>query len=263
LGKLVADCWLILKFPAGNRGLGMTHKTKGIVLRTVKYGETSLVVTMFTELFGVQVYMVKGIRSAKNKKGNYFLPGAILDMVVYHHEQKNMQMIKEFSWAVLFNNVLSDVIKNSIALYMVELLTKCLKQPEQNTDLFAFCEDALLQLDAAVPSVAANFPLYFSLQLPQFFGFRIQDNYSDEYPVLDLQEGCFESSLPAHPHFIDGEAASVISHLLKTMQPFELSEIKLNHQARRKMLLQLQDYYALHIPDFGVMKTLGVLHEVL
>ena len=43
----------------------MTHKTKGIVLRTVKYGETSLVVIMFTELFGIQTYMVNGVRSAK------------------------------------------------------------------------------------------------------------------------------------------------------------------------------------------------------
>ncbi|MFL5786527.1 MAG: recombination protein O N-terminal domain-containing protein [Flavisolibacter sp.] len=37
----------------------MIHKTKGIVLRTVKYGETSLVVTMFTELLGLQYYIVK------------------------------------------------------------------------------------------------------------------------------------------------------------------------------------------------------------
>jgi DNA repair protein RecO (recombination protein O) len=241
----------------------MTHKTKGIVLRTVKYGETSLVATVFTELFGLQVYMVKGVRSAKNKKAGYFVSGAILDMVVYHHEHKNMQMIKEFSWAVLFRNVLSDVIKNSVALYMVELLHKCLKQPEQNTALFYFFEDALLALDEAPPSVAANFPLYFTLHLPHFFGFRIQDNYNENFPVLDLQEGCFEKNNPHHPHFIEGEEAAVVSHVLKAMQPHELADIKLNHQTRRKLLQQLQVYYALHIPDFGQMKTLAVLSEVL
>ena len=43
----------------------MTHKTKGIVLRTVKYGETSLVAIILTELFGVQTYMVNGVRTSK------------------------------------------------------------------------------------------------------------------------------------------------------------------------------------------------------
>lgn len=243
----------------------MTHKTKGIVLRTVKYGETSLVVTVLTELFGVQTYMVNGVRSSKNKtsKANYFLPGAILDMVVYHHEQKNMQRIKEFGWSVLYHQVLSDVIKNSIALYMVELLYKCLKQPEQNADLFLFCEDALLKLDEANKKSTANFPLYFALHLPQFFGFRINDNYSESTALLDLQEGSFESAIPRHPHFIDGENAFTTSQILKTMHPDELGEIKLNHEVRRKLLLQYQDYYALHIPEFGQMKTLAVLHEVL
>lgn len=243
----------------------MTHKTKGIVLRTIKYGETSLVVTMLTELFGVQTYMVNGVRSSKQKtsKANYFLPGAILDLLVYHHEQKNMQRIREFNWSVIYQNVLSDVIKNSIALYMMELLYKCLKQPEQNTDLFYFCEDALQQLDKADKRVTANFALYFALHLTQFFGFRMNDDYSDNENILDLQEGSFESYLPNHPHFIDGENAYITSQLLKVMQPFELDQIKLHHETRRKLLLQYHDYYALHIPDFGEMKTLTVLHEVL
>ena len=120
----------------------MTHKTNGIVLRAVKYGETSLVVTIFTELFGVQAYMVNGIRS-NNKNGGraaMYQPGAILEMEVYHNEQKNMQRIKECSWAFLYRNILGDVVKNSIALFMVELLYKTLKQPEENSSLFYFCD---------------------------------------------------------------------------------------------------------------------------
>lgn len=243
----------------------MTHKTKGIVLRTVKYGETSVVVTIFTELFGIQTYMVNGVRSSKKSafKANHFQPSAVLDLVVYHSDQKPLQRIKEFSWSILFQQVLSDVIKNSIALYMVELLQKCLKQPEQNTALFYFCEDILLQLDVAEKAITANFALYFSLQLPQFFGFHINDNYSANEAVLDLEEGIFISQQPDHPHFIEGELAQVTSQLLKVMQPQELSQFKLNHETRRKLLLYYQDYYSLHIPDFGQMRTLTVLHEVL
>jgi DNA repair protein RecO (recombination protein O) len=243
----------------------MTHKTTGIVLRTIKYGETSVVVTIFTELFGVQTYMVNGVRTAKKSsaKANYFQPAAILDLVVYHNEQQTMQRIKEFNWHFLYQQVLSDVIKNSIALYMTELLHKCLHQPEQNTALFYFFEDVLMQLDGAGKAVTANMPLYFSLHLTQFFGFKMNDDYGADQNILDLKEGGFVTEQPAHPDFIDGENALITSQLLKVMQPYELEDIKLHHSTRRKLLLHYQDYYAFHIPGFGKMKTLAVLHEVL
>ena len=243
----------------------MTHKTKGIVLRTIKYGETSLVVTIFTELFGVQTYMVNGVRSTKKSaaKANYFQPAAVLDLIVYHSENKPMHRIKEFSWAFLYDNVLTDVIKNSIASFMVELLQKCLKQPEANTNLFNFCEEALQELDKCNKKVAANFPLFFALHLTHFFGFRMADNYDAEDCYLDLQEGGFIDHQPVHPHFIGGEKAALTSQLLKVMQPYELEEFNLNHAIRRQLLLHYQDYYALHISEFGQMKTLMVLHEVL
>ncbi|WP_301921272.1 DNA repair protein RecO [Ferruginibacter sp.] len=243
----------------------MTHKTKGIVLRTIKYGETSVVVTIFTELFGVQTYMVNGVRTAKKSsaKANHFQPAAILDMIVYHNDLQSMQRIKEFKWDYLFDRVLSDVIKNSIALYMVELLQKCLPQPEQNIPLFYFCEDVLIQLDKANKSVTANFALYFSLQLTHFFGFKMNDDFNEQQNILDLQEGSFVKDQPAHPNFIDGELAMITSQLLKVMQPFELEDVKLHHDKRRLLLQHYQDYYALHIADFGKMKTLMILHEVL
>ena len=243
----------------------MTHKTKGIVLRTIKYGETSVVVTIFTELFGVQTYMVNGVRTSKKSsaKANHFQPGAILDLIVYHNDLQTMQRIKEFKWDFLYQQILSDVIKNSIALYIVELLQKCLHQPEQNTALFYFCEDVLIQLDAANKAVTANMALYFSLHLTHFFGFKMNDDYDTNQQVLDLKEGSFVVEQPAHPDFIEGEQAIITSQLLKVMQPFELEDIKLHHDTRRKLLLHYQDYYALHIPDFGQMKTLAILHEVL
>jgi len=243
----------------------MTHKTKGIVLRSIKYGETSLVVTIFTEMFGVQTYMVNGVRTSKksSSKANLFQPTAVLDLVVYHSDNKAMQRIKEFSWDVLYESLLSDVIRNNIAAYMAELIYKCLKQPEANTDLFNFCEESFLQLDKAGKTVSANFALFFTLHLAHFFGFRITDNFNAENVFLDLQEGNFINQQPHHPHFIEGKYAELTSQLLKVMQPQELEEFKLNQDTRRQLLIRYLEYYALHISDFGQMKTLMVLHEVL
>jgi DNA repair protein RecO (recombination protein O) len=242
------------------------HHTKGIVLRAVKYGETSLVVTIFTELFGLQSYLVNGVRTSTKKgsgKANLFQPAAILEMVVYHSELKQLQRIKEFKWAHLYSNVLSDIKRNAVSLFMIELLTRCLKQPETNAELFHFTEDALIALDEATETVAANFPLFFALHLPVFFGLRISDNYSNAHSFLDLQEGAFVEEQPRHPQFLDDQQAYITSQILKVQHPRELQDIRLNHDFRRQLLFQYEIYYKLQIQDFGSLKTLPVLKELL
>ena len=134
------------------------QKTKGIVLRTVKYGETSVIVSIFTEAFGLQSYLVNGVRVSSKKgsgKANLFQPTAILDLVVYHNELKQLQRIKEFKWAHIYSQILSDVKKNAVAVFMIELLAKCVKQPEANAELFQFTEDSFLHLDECEDAVMA------------------------------------------------------------------------------------------------------------
>ena len=241
------------------------HQTRGIVLRTVKYGETSVIVSIFTELFGLQSYLVNGVRVSTKKgsgKANLFQPTAILDLVVYHNDLKQLQRIKEFRWGFLYQKILSDVPRNAVALFMVELLTKCLKQPEANADLFHFSEDAFTHLDDCNDAIMANFPLFFAVHLPVFFGFRISNNYNPTHPYLDLQEGRFVEEMPSHPHFLDDKQAATTSELLKVQRPSELEQIKLNHDFRRNLLFIYSTYYALHIQDFGTMRTLPVLKEI-
>ena len=214
----------------------------------------------------MQGYLVNGVRSSSKQaagKGSYFQPAAILDLVVYHNELKHLNRIKEFKWGYLYQHILSDVQKNAVALFMVELLTKCLKQPEENADLFNFTEDCFLYLDKSNGSAMANLPLFFALQLTHFFGFKMTDDYSDETTFLDLQEGSFVSEHPDHPHFLEDKQAYVTSQLLKAQRPEELEDIKLNHDFRRKLLHVYESYYALHVHDFGTMKTLPVLREIL
>jgi DNA repair protein RecO (recombination protein O) len=244
----------------------ITHKTKGIVLRTVKYGETSLIVTIFTELFGVQSYLVNGVRVSSRKgpgKANLFQHGAILDLIVYHNELKNLQRIKEFKWGHLYQHLFFDVVKNSVALFMVEILQKTLKQPEANPDLFHFVEDAFLFLDEADAATVGNYPLFFSLHLTLFSGLRISDTYSKQNNILDMQEGEFVSTRPLHPHFLEEPFSFYTSQLLKAHHPSALAEIKLNKDTRRILLNAYEGFFALHVQDFGTLKTLPVLQEVL
>ena len=241
----------------------MIYTTKGIVLRTIKYGETSVITSIFTELFGVESYLVNSVRiSGKTSKTHFFQPASILDMQVYHNELKNLQRIKDLKWAHLYKNIFSDVTKNSVALFMVELLQKNLKQPETNEDLFHFCEDAFLFLDIADAAITANFPIYFALHLAQILGFRLLDNYSEENNVFNVAEGSFSNEKPT-TNQLSVEMSFYISQFLKTIQPGDLREIKMNRNNRLAILKSIEGYYSWHVSEFGTMKTLNVLSEIL
>ena len=244
----------------------MTHKTKGIVLRTVKYGETSVIVSVYTELFGIQSYLVKGVRQASKKssgKSIYFQPSAMLDMVVYHNQLKNLNFIKEYEWSYLYEEVLFDVVKNTVAMYVIEMLLHSLKQPEANTELFYLAEDTLKQLDKGSATLTANLPLYFSLHLGSELGFRIQGAFSAETPVCDLYEGSFTAERPNHSYYIDGKAAMMASQLLALHFYNDLDTILIDKKMRRDLLISFQQYIALHVTDFGEMKSLPILQQIL
>ncbi len=242
------------------------HKTNGIVLRCVKYGDTSIIASIYTELFGLQSYIIKGVRKTTKKgfsNANYFLPGALLDMQVYHNEQKQLQFIKEYRWLYLYQNIFFDVVKHAVAMFAVELIQHSIKQPEGNSDLFYFIEDSFKQLDEASQTVTANFPLYFSLKMGDALGFGIQKNYADNNSILDLQEGFFTSSLPHHQYFIERPLALITAQILACENIDELQNLQLNKKTRRQLIDYFNQYFALHISNFIELKTVEVLKEVL
>lgn len=244
----------------------MVHKTKGIILRTVKYGETSIITTVYTELFGIQSYIVKGVRQSSRTsqgKANYFQPAVMLEMEVYHNELKQLQFIKEYQCCFLYEKILFDVVRNAVAMYVIELLQHGLKQPEANPELFYLIEDTLKAIDKGNAGFVANLPLYFTLHLGSKLGFQILGEYSQQTPVLDLQEGSFIKEIPLHPYYIINEAAVITSQILTIKNYNELENIFLNRNIRRELLLAYQQYIALHITDFGEMRSLPVLQEVL
>jgi DNA repair protein RecO (recombination protein O) len=220
---------------------------------------------MYTELFGIQSYIVSGVRTEKKggTRAGMFQPAAILDMVVYHQDQRNLHRMKEYKWGYVYRQVYTGVIKNTLVIYMMEMLQKCLKQPEANPDLYEFIETALLRLDEADDLTAANYALHFTLALAAHLGFQIGGRHSPDTPVLDLQEGVYVAGAPSHVYSLDGYLAEATSLLMEAETVGELGAIRLNRELRRSLLEAYQLFYALHVPDFGKLRSLPVLQDIL
>ena len=243
----------------------MLHNTKGIVLRVTKYGDTSVIASIYTELFGLQQYIVKGVRTTSKKGANkavYYQPAAILQMEVYHTPMKQLQMLKEVNWDYIYQNVYSDVIRNAVATYIVEILQQTL-QPEPHPELFYLIEDTFKQLDSGGAVLASNLPIYFLIHLSETLGFGLQGKYSEETPLLDVKEGQFVKEKPLHPYFLEGVEAQTASQFMTLQFYNDLENIHLNGAQRKKILDLFQLSLSWHYKKFTEIKSLSILQAVL
>lgn len=240
----------------------MLHKTRGIVLKTTLYSESSVIVQIFTEKFGIQSYMINGVKKPKAKiRMNMLQPLHLVDMIVYHKTNTNIQRLSELRPSPVFRSIPYDIIKSTIVLFLNEVLYKSIRQQTTDEHLFDFIFNALCWFDET-ETQQVNFHLAFLLKLSRFLGFAPSTQTKSNQSYFDLQEGEFRSSPPVHAYFLDKEDAGLFISLFSS--PFEkINEINLENKTRRSILDKILVYYTLHTASFGEIRSHQVLEDVL
>ena len=243
----------------------MLDKTNGIVLRSVKYGDSSLVVTMFTSVYGIQTYMVRGVRSAKARqnRAGFFQPGTLLELVVYRQPQKNMQHLREYQPAYIYTSVQEDVIKNSILLFSAELLLRLLPELGPLPDLFDFSFSYFVALDKMQLHDVANFPLYFVIHCCRELGYNIKGNYTKETPYLNLHDGGFSDHPPVEMTMVTDEDAKALDKLCNTAGIEAQKQVEMNADMRLRLIDWFVTYLQQHTEHMGNVRSLSVLRAIL
>lgn len=237
----------------------MLISTRGIVLRQTKYGDTSVICTLYTEALGIQSYLVNGIRSSKSRqKANLLRPMSLLQLVVYHREGKNLQRIKEMSHDYLYQSVLFDIPKGAIGLFMIEVLNKVLKEEGTNESLYAFLHAYFVDLDQAEKGLAL-YPLLFLLRLSSYLGFFPHADAPATY--FDLEEGQFTMQRPLHPNYIDRPISDDLYSLVRHVSHHTPAP-SLDRPTRRILLGDLLRYYSLHIAGFQRVNAHAILESI-
>ncbi|HTM99380.1 MAG TPA: DNA repair protein RecO [Pedobacter sp.] len=240
----------------------MLHKTRGIVLKTTMYSESSVVVKIFTEKFGIQSYLINGVKKAKAKISmNILQPLHLLEMVVYHKTTTQIQRVSEARPSPTFRTIPYHVIKNTIVQFLNEVLYKSVHQQNADQHLFDFIYSAISWFDET-DEPSANFHLAFLLKLSRFLGFAPHFQSRSDQLYFDLQGGEFASLPPIHPYFIEKIDAEYLNQLFNCR--FEkLFEIEISNLKRRFLLDKILVYYTLHAASFGQIKSHQILEEVL
>ena len=240
----------------------MLIKTRGIVFRSVKYSETSIIADIYTEEKGLRKYIFSGVRSAKSKVAPSLLQVmSLVELVAYDREDRELNRVKEIRPALVYTGIPFDVRKGAVGLFMVEVARKTIKEAQENQSLFEFLFQAFAFLDETRLPVP-HIHLYFLLELSPFLGFVPGGEASAQTPFFDLKEGVFSPSVPNHVHYLDEQNSLLLHQLLYSN--FEICHtLGFNRDERRNLLMHLLDYYKLHIENFPEIHAHKVLQEVL
>ncbi len=240
----------------------MLFKTRGLVLHHVNYSESSIIAYLYTEKFGRQAYLIHG---AKNKKSlirsNLFQPLFLLDMEVYHKQNRNLQKIKEAKNNPVFLSIPYSEHKRSIAFFLSEVLYKVLKEEESNPSLFEFLHSKIHFFDLLEENYN-SFHLDFLVNLSKHLGFYPRNNYSNENCYFDLMNGIFINRKPIHNHYFGSELAEILHAILSNRFHSAKHGPAINNQAKTAFLVRIMEYYQLHLEGLGQIKSLDVLKEI-
>lgn len=239
----------------------MLATTRAIVLRSVKYGDTSLITQLFTEAYGVQTYIVKGVRKSKSNQASLLQPSTLLHLEIDNHPQKNIQYLKQFQSAHLFQSARESIVKNSVLLFATELLLRLLPEHAPLPELFDFSFDFFVNTDQRSEAAIANYPLFFIINIGNLMGYEIKGAYGSQTPYINMEEGSFTDQ-PAPADTLDAVEVSFLSQLLLSEEA-TISNLKIPASKRGKLLHWYIDFLRLHSQHMGAMKSLEVLRAIL
>lgn len=235
----------------------MLVKTRGIVLNYIKFRESSIIAKVYTEQLGIQSYIVNGVR----KKGSgsriaLFQPFTLLDMVVYTSSRGGLTRISEYKCAHPFHTIPFDIRKSSMLLFLSEIVSKTVKEEEENQPLFNFLYNSIVFFDEQEEHFE-NFHLVFLLQLSHHLGFG--PSSGAEIVEQVAFSGSAQSATAAPTVLAIQAHEAYFDQLLNSSGSVAIT----NGRVRRELLAILIRYYQLHVDRLGEIKSLAILSEVL
>lgn len=239
----------------------MLVKTKAIVLHSFKYGETKIIVDMFTEEHGRLSCIATVGKSAKGKlKRQYFQPLTLVEAVADMHRRTGLYPLKEAKVAAAYASIPFDPLKLPVALFVAEFLSNATRKEQPDRLTFAYIENSLRWLDGSTGGFA-NFHVVFMMRLTRFLGFYPNTDGYTEGSWFDLRAASFAPDAPLHHDRLAPDEARKVNLLLRmnfaTMHLFRMTRAE-----RNRMTEIIIRYYKLHLPDFHELKSLDVVKEI-
>ena len=236
-------------------------KTPALVLSTVNYGDRQLIVDLLTRQAGRQSFIVRLSQSPHGRvHRRLFQPLTLLDADFTLRPNRTLQRFSEVRMARPWTSLTANPYKMPLVFFVAEFLRHATRDEQDVAPLFDYVVDSVEWLDMASEGYA-NFHLVFMIRLSMFLGFFPNLESYEPGACFDLRSGCFSTTVPPHPDYIQADEAEAMVGLMRlsftTMRLFRMSR-----EQRNRCVDVILDFYRLHIPAFPELKTLGVVREL-
>jgi DNA repair protein RecO (recombination protein O) len=165
----------------------MTSDTELIVLHTTKFGENSLVVHTLSKDYGRRSFLVKG--AGKKSMMSLFLPLNVLEADILETNKSTLFTARNLTAKHPLLGIRNNMFKNSMTMFMSEVLYRVVKDGAYEQGLFEWCEKDILLLDA-IQTDFSNFHIRFLLELTVALGFSPESQdlmpfVGEHYPAVE------------------------------------------------------------------------------
>ena len=240
----------------------MIEKTRGIFLHAVKYSETSLIASIYTESYGRQSFIINGVHSKNSAvRASIFQPLYLLDLEIYYKADREIHRIKNARIAFPYSTIPFDIRKSTQVLFLAEVIYKCLREVEPNIEIFDFIYHSLTLLDLTEAGIS-DFHIWFLFKLTRFLGINPSRDNAEISNFFDLQSASFVSHEPMHNQFADKHITGLFARLFD-IDSSSIENLNYTQTERRLVLEKILEFYRIHFGNLGEFKSLEVLKEVL
>ncbi|MBK8845855.1 MAG: DNA repair protein RecO [Bacteroidetes bacterium] len=240
----------------------MLTTTQGIVLHSLKYGETSLILNILTRDYGLHTYIYKGVRKSKTHAANLLFPLSCISLTSYMKASTGMHLLKEISASPSLPSILLSPQKNLQSLFLSEVILKSMKHEDTDQAMFDFLHDQIILLENTHENVSL-FQLNLLAKLTLYLGFSPHGNYDQQHnPYFDLLEGYYSGHLPVHGQYLSGTDAALFSRVFAIDERL-LPRLNITLAETKNALHLLTKYYQLHALHGQQLKSFDILLELL
>lgn len=164
----------------------MTQTSELIVLHTTKFGETSLVVHTLSKVYGRRSFLIRG--AGKKATMTLMQPLTVLEADIIETSKSTLFTARNLLAKYPLLGIRGNIYKNSMTMFMSEVLYRIVKDGANEAGLFEWCEKNILLLDA-IENDFSNFHLRFLLELSVVLGFSpeakdLSPFVGEHYPIV-------------------------------------------------------------------------------
>jgi len=247
----------------------MILQTEAVVLRSIDYGETSQIVTLFTRQRGKVAAMAKGARRSGSRFGSTLQPMSYTHAVIYYKPSRGVQTLSECSHVHFFDGIMRSLESVSCGLRVVELVHALMQDEEQNASAFNLVLQTLERLNRTVERTD-NLLFYFQLRFASVLGFAPDINREAleslaERGILSLENGTISPErVSASGTIRAASRQSLRAFAVCARADLEsVMRMHLDPGTRLELSRLIDDYLRYHVEDAYPTRTAKIVSQML